>query len=189
MGSLIATNQISITIDSPSGRLFDFHKATSSQEKAPLAFPSFLRHTHSNAIEYATRCKFADREFEMDLRQEDGATEIVFRRQAGAKGSLWRALGAGERVAVQEGSVIRLADCEFVIKKICQRFSDLDLQENLRTLSDIDLMENINLANSCLRAHQSPSRLQVEKSLQKAGSACSIEGEDFCRVCFGREEG
>lgn len=191
MGSLISSNQVSISVDSPSGRLFDFHKPAACQAKAPLAFPSFLAHTHTNAIQYATRCKFADRQFEMDLREEDGAAEIVFRRQAEGRDTLWRALAAGESLALQEGSVVRLADREFVIKKICQRFSDIDLQENLRTVSDIDLADNINLAGSCLRVHQSPQRLQAEKSLQKMGSACSLEGQEgeFCRVCFGREEG
>lgn len=91
---------------------------------------------------------------------------------------------------LQEGSILRMADCQFVIKKICQRFSDIDLQDNLKTLSDIDIAENINLGNSCLRAHQSPCRLQLDKSMMKINSSTSLEGEaEFCRVCFGREGG
>lgn len=71
MGSLAATNQISISVDAPSSRLYDFHRASNPvTTKTPLAYPSFLKRTHSNAIEYAHRCKFNDREFEIDFRQD-----------------------------------------------------------------------------------------------------------------------
>jgi hypothetical protein len=62
MGSLIASSQISIAIDAPSSRLYDFHRAPAHLAKQPLTFPSFLRHA-STGIHYAQRCKFADREF------------------------------------------------------------------------------------------------------------------------------
>ena len=43
---------------------------------------------------------------------------------------------AGEQVQLKEGSVLKLADKEFSIKKICQSFHDLDgIEENLQTLS------------------------------------------------------
>ena len=91
-----------------------------------------------------------------------------------AKDILWHALTNGEKVSLQEGSILRMADCEFIIKKICQRFSDIDLQDNLKTLSDIDIAENINIGNSFLRAHQSPLRLQLDKSIMKINSTTSL---------------
>jgi hypothetical protein len=123
----------------------------------------------------------------------EGGHEIVFRRQMGKQATIWRALSPGLRVGLQEGSVIRLADSEFVIKKICQSFSDIDgLQDHLRTLSDIDLTDNINLANSCLRSQQSPllKRSKLGRTLPKVESVCSLNADqegEFCRVCFGRE--
>lgn len=63
MGSLVANSQISISVDAPSSRLYDFHKVSNSTAKTTLSYPSFLKHTHSNAIEYAQRSKFNDREF------------------------------------------------------------------------------------------------------------------------------
>lgn len=114
----------------------------------------------------------------------------------GAQAAIWRALSPGQSLPLQEGSIIRLADKEFIIKKICQRFSDIDgYQENLKTLSDIDITDNINLANSCLKSHQSPylkrSLLIVDKSIPKMDSVSSLNAEEgeFCRVCFGREGG
>jgi hypothetical protein len=69
MGSF-ASSQITISVDAPSSRLYDFHRKNDppSTSQKPLAYPSFLRRTHSNAIEYAHRCKFNDREFEIDFR-------------------------------------------------------------------------------------------------------------------------
>jgi hypothetical protein len=70
--------------------------------------------------------------------------------------SIWRALSSDERVSLQEGSIIKLADKEFTIKKICQHFNDLDgFEENIKTLSDIDITDAINLANSCFKSQQS----------------------------------
>ena len=91
-----------------------------------------------------------------------------------AKNTLWHVLTNGEKVSLQEGSILRMADCEFIIKKICQRFSDIELQDNLKTLSDIDIAENISIGNSFLRAHQSPLRLQVDKSIMKINSTTSL---------------
>lgn len=118
---------------------------------------------------------------------------------------------------IKEGSVLRLADQEFIVKRICQRFSDLDAyqQDQLRTLSDIELNDNINLAHSCL--HKQPSRLNpqktplklqktplkenrspvlkgskliMEKTLPKVESMSSVgDQEESCRVCFGRDGG
>ena len=63
MGSLIATNQIAISVHSPSTKLYDFHKPTGHQMKHSLSFPSFLKHTQDNSIEYAQRCNYHDRQF------------------------------------------------------------------------------------------------------------------------------
>ena len=91
-------------------------------------------------------------------------------------------LAPGQSHALQEGSIIRLADREFIIKKICQSFNDIDMQENLKTLSDID-MADINLGNSYLRVHHSPilRRSKLQKSPFKISSmsllSCDEEGE------------
>lgn len=89
-----------------------------------------------------------------------------------------------------------MADQEFVIKKICQRFTDIDgFQENMKTLSDIDITDNINLANSYLKSHQSPflkRSKMLEKSMPKIDSVSSINADcdgELCRVCFGRDAG
>lgn len=50
MGNLIANNEISICIDKPASKLFDFHKANSSLPKEPLLYPSFIKHTQDNVI-------------------------------------------------------------------------------------------------------------------------------------------
>lgn len=62
MGGLVATNDVTIAIQRPKGKLFDFHHSESTQQlKAPLAYPSFLSHDNHNAIFYVQRAKFTDR--------------------------------------------------------------------------------------------------------------------------------
>lgn len=80
-----------------------------------------------------------------------------------------------------EGSVIKLADKEFSIKKICQSFHDIEeIEENLQTLSEIDVNETINLGQSFMRNYQSPYLKRsnyLDKNLQKMESMESLGGD------------
>jgi hypothetical protein len=54
MGNMMLGNKITISIHPPSSPLFDFHKPTiTPSNPQQLSFPSFLRTSTNNSIEYS----------------------------------------------------------------------------------------------------------------------------------------
>jgi hypothetical protein len=127
MGNMMLGDKLTISIHPPSAALFDFHRPkASTSNPQQLTFPSFLRTSNNNSIEYSERSRFTDRQYELTSEETALGCEISLRRLNTARDQLWRSLRVDESVQVEEGTGLRLGGVEFQVKKICRSFHELE---------------------------------------------------------------
>jgi hypothetical protein len=196
MGNLASHSNFTISVMPPYHDHFNFHHDyIQTPEEQTISFPSFISKPDDHSMKYCTRSNFNARQFEMSYEEQDNASVVVFSKVAEHPELIWKNMAPNECVPLVEGSIIKLGNAEFEIKKLCGSFADLgDWDEHMKTTSDLDARDrSVNYSRNLANSKQSnggiafQSRNAFAPGLSLASSLGMDQEGDFCRYCYGRD--